>query len=88
MNLYDALHALPADKRLQYAGADGTTAVIDVDVTTSGILYTVLRARTTNSLGQPRATSHGYAINARADCRLLEQALRDLGMDPATYRVI
>jgi hypothetical protein len=88
MNLYDALHALPADKRLQYEGAGGTTAVIDVDVTTSGALYTVLRAQTTNSIGQPRATSHGYAINARADCRILEQALRDLGMDPDAYRVI
>lgn len=88
MSLYDALISLPADKCLQYDGADGTTAVIDVDVTATGILYTVLRAQTTDSKGQPRATSRGYAISARAECRVLEQALRDLGMDPATYSVI
>jgi hypothetical protein len=88
MSLYDALISLPTDKRLQYEGADGTTAVIDVEVTAAGILYTVLRAQTTDSWGQPRATSHAYAISARAECRGLEQALRDLGIDPATYSVV
>jgi hypothetical protein len=88
MSLYDALISLPADKHLQYEGADGTSAVIDVEVTAAGILYTVLRAQTTDTTGQPRAASRGYAISARADCHLLEQALRDLGIDPDTYRVI
>jgi hypothetical protein len=38
MSLYDALIALPADKRLQQ-GADGTTAVIDVEVTVTGFVH-------------------------------------------------
>jgi hypothetical protein len=64
MSLYDALISLPADKRLQYEGPDGTTAVIDVEVKTTGALYLVMRAQTTDSTGQPRASSHGYAISA------------------------
>ena len=88
MNLYDALRALPADKRLKYEGVGGVTAVIDVEVTASGALYTILRAQATDSMGQPRVTSRGYSISARAECRGLEQALRDLGLDPDKYSVI
>ena len=88
MSLYDAIKSLPADKRLEYQGAHGTTAVIDVEVTASGALYTVLRAQTTDSMGQPRATSRGYTISARADCRDIEQSLRDLGIDPDKYSIV
>jgi hypothetical protein len=87
MRLYDAMTSLPAGKRLQYADARGTTAVIDVEVTTAGTLYAVLRAQTTGAMGQPWATSRGYAMSARADCRGLEQALRDLGLDPDHYSI-
>src|SRR5262249_42741768 len=68
MSLYDALKSLPADKRLKYEDANGTSAEIDVEVTAAGGLYAVLRAQAPDSMGQPRATSRGYAISARADC--------------------
>jgi len=88
MSLYDAMQSLPADKRLQYEGANGTTAIIDVEITASGGLFAVLRSQTRDSMGQPKATSRGYAISARAECRALEQSLRDLGIDPDAYRVV
>jgi hypothetical protein len=87
MSLYDALKALPADKRLKYAGLHSATAVISVEVTTSGALYTVLRAQVNDSTGNPRVMARGYAISERADCRGLEQALRDLGVDPDQYNI-
>ena len=86
MSLYDALKALPADKRLSM-GLHGATAVISVEVTTSGALYTVLRAQVNDSTGNPRVMARGYAISERADCRDLEQALRDLGVDPDQYNI-
>jgi hypothetical protein len=88
MSLYDAIASLPSDKRLTYEGAQGTTAVIDVEVTAAGIFYTVLRAQTPDSMGQPKTASRGYIISTRADCRDLEQALRDLGIDPDKYRIV
>ena len=88
MSLYDAMKSLPADKRLKYEGANGTTAVIDVEITVSGGLFAVLRSQTSDSMGQPKATSRGYAISARAECRALEQSLQDLGLDPDTYRIV
>ena len=88
MGVYEAIAALPPGKRLLYQGAGGTTVVIDVDVTTSGAVYAVVRTQTPDDTGQPRVSGRGYAISARADCHLLEQALRDLGIDPDSYRVI
>jgi hypothetical protein len=88
MSLYDALRSLPTDKRLRYEGPRGATALISVDVTTSGALYIVLRAQAHDSMGNPRVTTRGYAISTRVDCRDLEQALRDLGVDPDHYRVV
>jgi hypothetical protein len=88
MSLYDAMKSLPTDKRLKYEGAPGTIAVIDVEATASGALYTILRAQTTDSMGQPKVTSRGYIINARADCRAVEQSLRDLGIDPDNYNIV
>jgi hypothetical protein len=88
MSLYDALKALPTDKRLTYEGPHGATAVITVEVTASGALFATLRVQTAYSMGQPRVTSRGYAINARADCRDMETALRDLGIDPDQYRIV
>ena len=88
MSLYDAMKSLPTDKRLKYEGAHGTTAEIYVEVTAAGALYTILRAQTTDSMGQPRVTSRGYTISSRADCRDIEQSLRDLGLDPDDYHVI
>jgi hypothetical protein len=88
MSLYDALTSLPAKKRLRYEGPHGATAVITVEVTASGAFFATLQIQTTYSMGQPRATSRGYAINARADCRDMEMALRDLGIDPNNYTVI
>jgi hypothetical protein len=41
MGLYEAMTTLPTGKRLQYQGADGTTVVIEVDVTASGAVYAV-----------------------------------------------
>jgi hypothetical protein len=87
MGLYDALAALPTDKRLTYEGPHGATAVITVEVTASGALFATLQVQTTY-MGQPRATSRGYAINARADCRDMEIALRDLGIEPDQYSTV
>jgi hypothetical protein len=88
MSLYDTMKSLPADKRLKYEGAHGTTAMIDVEATASGALYTILRAQTTDSMGQPRVTSRGYSVSASADCRDIEQSLRDLGIDPDKYSIV
>ena len=88
MSLYDGLKSLPADKRLKYERADGAIGVIDVEVTAAGGLYAVLRAQTPDSMGRPRVTSRGYSISARADCRDIEQALRDLGFDPDKYSIV
>ncbi len=88
MRLYDVLHPLLAGKHLHFQGADGTTAVIDVEITVTGALYTVLRAHTTDTMGHPRGTSRGYTISARAECRPLDQSLRDLGMDPDKYSIV
>jgi hypothetical protein len=88
MSLYDAIRSLPADKRLQYDGPHGASARISVEVTTSGAWYTVFRAQANDSMGNPRVTTRGYAISTRADCRDLEQALRDLGVDPNHYHII
>jgi hypothetical protein len=88
MGLYEAINTLPSGKRLQYQGADGTTGVLDVEVTATGTLYTVLRNQRIDATGKPRVTSRGYAICTRADCRVLEQSLRDLGINPDNYSVI
>jgi hypothetical protein len=88
MGLYEAMTTLPPGKHLQYQGADGTAVVIEVDVTASGAVYAVMRTQTLDATRHPRSRSRGYAISGRADCRLLEQAVRDLGLDPDQYRVI
>jgi hypothetical protein len=88
MSLYDALQSLPANRRLTYAGPHGATAVVTVEVTASGALFATLRVQTAYSIGQPRVTSRGYAIHARADCRDMEMALWDLGMDPEQYAIV
>ena len=88
MSFYDALKALPADKRLKYEGPHGATALISVEVTTSGALYTIVRTQAHDSAGNPIVTTRGYAISGRADCQGLELALRDLGIGPDKYSVV
>lgn len=85
MSLHDALKSLPANRRLHYEGPHGATAVVMVEVTASGALFATLRMQTAYGMGQPRVSSRGYAIHARADCRDMEMALRDLGIDPEQY---
>jgi hypothetical protein len=85
--LYEAIATLPPGKHLQYHRANGITVALDVDVTVTGAWYTVLRAQTIDVMGQPRVTRRGYTISRRADCRELDQALRDLGIDPDAYTV-
>ena len=88
MSLYDAIISLPTDKRVRYEGTHGTSAEIDVEVTAAGALYTIVHAQTTDSMGRSRVTSRGYTISTRADCRDIEQSLRDLGIDPDKYHII